>query len=238
MNDWNNNLKHYKIEFSRLNLRPDDILNIPGHEINDSDFMMKMIEDIFVEATEKADVKGGYFITDDFRFCDKNTISVEGHVFNTKQIINKQIKGATRIAVFACTAGPALELWSKELLYGEDPVKGYMINTLASLTVDAGMDVIQNDLEEDMKRNQLALSNRFSPGYCGWPLSDNQILFSLLPPGFCGIQLNDSSFMTPVKSVSGIIGIGKEVRQEGYPCDYCSKTDCVYRKEANKPGME
>jgi len=68
----------------------------------------------------------------------------------------------------------------------------------------------------------------FSPGYCNWSMAEQQKLFSLLPPGFCGIQLSPSSLMHPIKSVSGIIGIGTSCKQKGYQCEWCNDKDCIY----------
>lgn len=66
-------------------------------------------------------------------------------------------------------------------------------------------------------------TNRYSPGYCGWHVSEQQKLFSLFPVASpCGIQLTDSSLMIPIKSVSGIIGVGSHVRKLEYTCGLCT----------------
>jgi hypothetical protein len=36
--------------------------------------------------------------------------------------------------------------------------------------------------------------------------------------------------MEPVKSVSGVIGIGSEVKFRPYTCNKCDDTNCIYRK--------
>jgi hypothetical protein len=46
-------------------------------------------------------------------------------------------------------------------------------------------------------------------------VAEQHKLFSLLPPGICGITLSDSALMHPIKSVSGITGIGKHCKQKG-----------------------
>jgi hypothetical protein len=35
--------------------------------------------------------------------------------------------------------------------------------------------------------------------------------------------------MDPVKSISGIIGIGENVKNNPYTCRLCNQNDCVYR---------
>jgi hypothetical protein len=40
--------------------------------------------------------------------------------------------------------------------------------------------------------------------------------------------------MQPVKSVSGIIGIGADVKFNPYTCRICEATHCLYRLNKNK----
>ena len=49
-----------------------------------------------------------------------------------------------------------------------------------------------------------------------------------------GITINESCLMQPIKSVSGIIGIGDEVRKRSYGCDICNSTSCAYRNIRKK----
>jgi len=42
--------------------------------------------------------------------------------------------------------------------------------------------------------------------------------------------------MQPVKSVSGIIGIGAKVQYHDYPCKPCPMKDCLYRKDGKSTG--
>jgi cobalamin-dependent methionine synthase I len=88
---------------------------------------------------------------------------------------------------------------------------------------------MQEDLAEKMSKEGFKITNRYSPGDCGWPVTDQQKLFTLFPENFCGISLSESSLMHPIKSVSGIIGIGQHVRKTAYACDLCEMDTCVYR---------
>ena len=73
------------------------------------------------------------------------------------------------------------------------------------------------------------ISNSYSPGYCGWDVSEQRLLFSLLPQGFCGVQLLPSCLMLPLKSVSTVVAIGPDVTYEPYRCNICRKRDCYRR---------
>ncbi|MEE3446448.1 MAG: vitamin B12 dependent-methionine synthase activation domain-containing protein, partial [Prevotella sp.] len=68
------------------------------------------------------------------------------------------------------------------------------------------------------------------PGYCGWHVSQQQLLFPLFNGQTCGVTLTDSSLMLPIKSVSGIIGVGEKVRRLDYTCGLCNFEKCYKRK--------
>jgi len=96
--------------------------------------------------------------------------------------------------------------------------------------VEAAADIMQDNLLKEMISADKKITNRYSPGYCGWDVAEQQKLFQLMPDNFCGVKLNDSSLMDPEKSVSGFIGIGENVRYNPYTCGLCDMKDCIYRK--------
>ena len=114
-----------------------------------------------------------------------------------------------------------------------DPVSGYIIDIIGSEIVESATDLMQAELEKEMEDMGLHMSNRYSPGHCGWNVSEQKKLFSLFPENYCGISLTESSLMIPIKSVSGIIGIGKEVKKVGQPCQVCDVDKCLYRDRQN-----
>jgi hypothetical protein len=84
-------------------------------------------------------------------------------------------------------------------------------------------------LKEEMERNSLNITNRYSPGYCGWKVAEQQKLFKMFPADFCNISLTESMMMDPVKSISGIIGVGKDVIYNPYTCNLCNSSNCLYK---------
>ncbi len=93
------------------------------------------------------------------------------------------------------------------------------------------IDWLQNKIEERAIQDGLNTTNKFSPGYCGWNVIEQHKLFNLLPENFCGITLSESALMRPIKSVSGIIGLGKYVKKMDYQCQICEQENCFYRKK-------
>jgi len=120
------------------------------------------------------------------------------------------------MAVFACTAGPGVRKVYDEYMAQNDLLHAFLVDTLGTVAVEKAMDLIQASLSREAEKTGLHISNRYSPGYCGWSVSEQQKLWQFLPPHYSGIELSESSLMIPIKSVSGIIGLGKNMRHTGY----------------------
>ena len=61
--------------------------------------------------------------------------------------------------------------------------------------------------------------------------SKKQILSMLEAPKRIGLSMTESSMLTPVKSVTAVIGVSAEqepCHRKG--CEACEKKDCIYRR--------
>jgi cobalamin-dependent methionine synthase I len=154
---------------------------------------------------------------------------VDGVSLDIQKIIFHQLKKADNVVVFACTAGPNIGEWSKDFMDQGDMIRGYIVDVIGSEIVEMAMDKIQAILSDQMSTKGLKITNRYSPGYCSWSVAEQHKLFSLLPNNFCNIKLTDTALMYPIKSVSGIIGAGKNVRYNPYTCQLCDSKNCLYR---------
>ena len=182
-----------------------------------------------------AAISGGYVLSDNVSLSeDAGTLHIGTRAFAVGKIIGCQLRGLEAVAVFVCTAGSDISALAKNLTGAGDLIQAYVLDSIASETVERAMDRIQDKLAVSLKSGGQNISRRFSPGYCGWPVSDQHGLFSLLPENFCGVVLTEQAFMLPLKSVSGIIGIGRHVRQREYPCRVCAVADCLYRQDKKK----
>ncbi len=119
------------------------------------------------------------------------------------------MKEADEAALFICTAGLVIGEMSRNSMKGGDLLKGYVYDVIGSEVVEAAADRMQEELRKSMAAPRERITNRFSPGYCGWDVAEQHQLFSFFKDNFCGITLTESALMNPVKSVSGVIGIGK-----------------------------
>jgi hypothetical protein len=155
---------------------------------------------------------------------------IEGVELEVQRVVAGQLGRSEGAAVFLCTAGPGISRLSRRLMAEGDPFTAFIADTVGSLVVERAMDVVQARLEQAMAARGLKITNRYSPGYCDWRVSEQQRLFRLLPAGFCGVRLTESSLMQPIKTISGVIGIGTAVRKVPYTCRLCELEDCLYRR--------
>jgi len=163
--------------------------------------------------------KGGYY--------ERGKVKIEDIIFETGLIIASAMKEADAIAIFTATLGSEFDIWLHQINKEDDIVKEFVANSLGSILAEGAVTNLMYELETEMHALDLKISNNYSPGYCDWPLNEQKKLFSILPPDISEIQLTDSCLMLPIKSVSGIIAVGKTVKKRAYKCDVCNMKNCV-----------
>ncbi len=157
------------------------------------------------------------------------TAEVEGIIFNVKPVVFSQLRHAESAALFICTAGREVGERSRKSMKEGDLLRGYIYDVIGSEIAESAADNMQLSLRAATSATGMNITNRFSPGYCGWDVAEQHKLFSFFPDNWCGITLTESALMNPVKSVSGIIGIGRKVLYEPYNCHRCDDRNCIYR---------
>lgn len=150
--------------------------------------------------------------------------------FEPGAIIAAQLRKGSCFAVLIASVGAEMDAWLHDLREGDDVVAAYVADALGSVMAEAIVACGLDRLERYVAPEGLRITNSYSPGYCGWNVSEQHALFSLLPEGFCGVRLCESGLMLPIKSVSAVVGIGPEVERRDYGCALCRKADCYKRR--------
>jgi cobalamin-dependent methionine synthase I len=226
----------YRFDFKDLKIRTSMIEAVLGYkESEDRSLVTNLIEEILTECNEISNIKAEYRVHNDVRFDNETkSVTINNIKFQIKKIVFGQIKKSESLALFVCTAGAEIGLRSREAMRDKDLLKCYIYDVVGSEIVEAAADLMQADLERNMLTIGKKITNRYSPGYCGWDVAEQHNLFELLPENFCDVKLTPSALMDPVKSVSGIIGIGENVKSNPYTCRMCGMKDCVYRRAREK----
>jgi hypothetical protein len=222
----------FQFDFKDLKLNVSQIENVIGfNEGDDREFVKNLIEEILEESAEIANVRAQYCLFDSIRFDNETkSIAINNTIFNIKNIVYQQIKKSDSVALFLCTAGEEIGRRSRKAMHEKDLLRSYLFDVIGSEIAEAAADLMQSELEKSAVESDIKITNRYSPGYCGWNVSEQHKLFSLIPYNYCGIRLTESALMYPEKSVSGIIGLGPNVKSNPYTCNMCDMKNCVYRR--------
>jgi len=222
----------FQFDFKDLKLNASDIEAVMGYKEGDDRTLVNgLIDEILTESQNISNIKAQYLVFDDLHFDNVNkSVSINGIVFQVKNIVFTQLKKSDSVALFLCTAGTEIGNRSRKAMTERDLLRGYIYDVVGSEIVEAATDIMQGELGKSISISHRKITNRYSPGYCGWDVAEQHKLFRFFPANYCGIQLTPSALMDPVKSVSGIIGIGENVKSNPYTCKMCDMTECVYRR--------
>lgn len=187
------------------------------------------LEQAFQDCFSLPDIRATYRIVEQVEIAT-NKVVADGLEFKVGKTIAEELIGSDKLVFFVCTAGKMISEKSTALLHGDDPVLGYVYDAMGSEIVEALNEKILQFLREEARKEGLKITNSYSPGYCHWNVADQHKLFAILGGKPCGVSLTDSSLMYPVKSISGVFGVGKDVAFHDYQCSLCSLKNCMYRE--------
>ena len=127
--------------------------------------------------------------------------------------------------VFAATTGAALHrLIERNGIVS--PVYGMVTDSIGSAAIEAFCDYINKSLGDvDYLRP------RFSPGYGDLSLDCQQKILDFLNAGkYIGLALTNGGMLTPVKSVTALIGLSEEKNKckSKKGCMVCDRKNCPY----------
>ncbi len=156
----------------------------------------------------------------------EDSINLEGTV------VGKLAQQSDKFALFILTIGDRLEEMTAQLADDGMIVESYVLDAIGSSAVENLAEFVQGVIGEIAYHYGHSISRRFSPGYCDWDISQQEMLFRAIGERESGVMLSEGYLMTPQKSISGIIGIGK--RDSGItkynPCKTCERRNCVGRR--------
>ncbi len=120
--------------------------------------------------------------------------------------LEKNLSGCSRVALFVATAGAGVD----RLIAGYSavsPVRALIIGAMGSAAIESWCD----EVNAVITRTYGATKPRFSCGYGDFPLETQRDIFrAMLPEKTLGVTLSEGLVMSPVKSVTAIVGIKDE----------------------------
>jgi len=162
----------------------------------------------------------------------RNTIKLEkGTVFTGKRLA-LFLKGAREARIFLVTIGDGIEHAATSLMHKGEHLHGYILDRIGSLAVESAAENMENLLRKKYEAKGKSVSIRVSPGYCDWPVEEQEALERAIDFSRIGVSLTKSCMMVPKKSISGMVGIGPKGHfvKAGSPCSLCKTSSCSYRR--------
>jgi len=224
----------FQIQFAELELNKSDIyLNLGYGGTEPDEQISEMLESCINKAHEICHPLAA------FRFCtgnllDQSTLALNEVPMKIGRIIAGYLDKSSHFALFVATAGQEYDDYLHQLKASGDIVSEYIADAVGSEIAEAAVRYVTQKIEEEAAKQDFRITNSYSPGYCGWHVREQKHLFSLFPEKPCGIVLNDSCLMHPVKSVSGMVGMGTAVELTPYSCEICGLQSCYKRKDSNE----
>ncbi|MFH1646453.1 MAG: vitamin B12 dependent-methionine synthase activation domain-containing protein [Chloroflexota bacterium] len=168
----------------------------------------------------------------DIESVDGDRIDIGDGIVLESEVVARLLQRCEQVAVFALTIGSHLEELVAHLAENGLVLQATVLDAIGSGAAESLANEFSESTAKIAATAGLVTSRRFSPGYCDWDVSQQEMVFRALDGDTPGITLTDSMLMTPRKSVSGIIGIGQPGRGiESYnPCGPCLKKDCPGRR--------
>ncbi len=166
------------------------------------------------------------------RAVEHEQIHLDGGAVFAGPLAARVLAGASEAVVAVCTIGPALEERSAALFAAGYPLQGLAMDGAGTAAVRLVAGAVGVRICDEATARGLSVGMSADPGQEGWPITQQRVLFGLLPAEKIGVRLTDSCLMLPRKSVSFVVGLGPDMRADAVPCDFCSKRErCHWRRQ-------
>ena len=152
--------------------------------------------------------------------------------------IREHLKDCDQCALIAATLGSEFD-FSLRTAQIRDMSRAVILDSCGSAAVENICDQIEDRLRIDARKQELYLTDRFSPGYADMPLSMQKGICDVLDTKRkMGLYINDSHILIPRKSVTAVIGLSKipqQARVRG--CAFCDlSATCRLKKDGKTCG--
>lgn len=148
--------------------------------------------------------------------------------------IKNHLKGCQKAVIMCATLGATTDNLIRKYQI-TDMAKAVLINAMAAVLIEDVMTKLDNIIAEENKGYNLTL--RFSPGYGDYPINLHDDYLRILDAQRkIGLCVSDSFLLTPVKSVTAIIGLSKEeIERKRTGCATCKLAqNCEFRKAGSR----
>lgn len=161
-----------------------------------------------------------------------DTLTLDDELTFTIPGIARAWGAVTEVAGAIVTIGDALERRVAALWDARELPLAAMLDSVGSGAVESLAEYLNDLLCQQGIARGTRVTNRISPGYGGWDVAEQPLLFRLVGGEPIGVGLNDACFMTPGKTITLLVGAGPDARVDHYfsQCARCWMAGCAYRR--------
>jgi hypothetical protein len=171
------------------------------------------------------------YIIRDVKSVKGKRTSLENSIYLESGVIARLLGKCEKVAIFALTIGSHLEEMVAYLAESGLVLQATVLDAIGSGAAEQLAVYIEDSIRKLAGSRGLFISRRFSPGYCDWDVSQQEMIFKAIEGKTVDIRLTEEYLMIPRKSISGIIGIGSNSDIKDYnPCRTCKIADCPGRR--------
>lgn len=218
---------YFSLSFDDLRIRSGQICRAMGyHHIKPDSYTSEIIRTLMEKAKQR--IFPRIFVKTSPGEIQGDVLQIENSFFHPGVTILEQFQSASQYYLFIETAGQEYEAWTSEAEIASDPIQQYILDALGTCVVEGCTRYLLRQVIRWLPEGW-GKTLPLSPGHCEWDTGEQQQLFSLFSKVSLPVRLTPSCLMQPVKSASGIIGVGEHIGKNPIPCKICNKTDCFRR---------
>lgn len=149
--------------------------------------------------------------------------------------IGKHLQKSCKVAVLSATIGEEIENQVTQFFEQGRYSFSVLLDAAATTAIEEVADGMEKNILNVVKRQGLAMTWRFSPGYGDWPIEQQPEVLAMAHGEEIGVSLTEALMLTPRKSITAVIGLyypDKECEKTSnkHDCSQCAKTDCPVRR--------
>ena len=198
-----------------------------------AEFNQELIDNACMEAQLLIQPQGIWNIYD--YDAATQTVLPQGIVLQGKSI-GKHLRNSCKVVFLSATIGEDIENQVTKSFEDGKYSFSVLLDAAATTAIEEVADGMEKSIQNVVKRQGLAMTWRFSPGYGDWPIQQQPEVLKLAHGAEIGVSLTEALMLTPRKSITAVIGLYYPDKNCTTPtgskhnCSMCNKLDCPARK--------
>ena len=219
----------------KLEVQVDPQLILAVHGYNENRKPNQVIRDVVEKASAEAQNlvdPGALYQEFPIAQLTADSLTIEGGTcFSIGSEVGSLWQGSKTLGIALYTIGGRLEDRVTELLANGEHTEALNLDIAGTVALGVVGVQVQYYACERLAAHGLETGPWLNPGYLDWPLTDQRLIFDLVPAASVKVRLNDQCMMVPKKSVTVCAGIGVGQRLDSFNrCLHCGVAKCPYRR--------